>query len=352
MKTLYIDLDDTLCDYLGAYNKAKKENPEVEFPQSVEGFWVSLTPIQGAIEAVEELSKHFDIYLLSAPSTHNPISYSEKRLWVEKHFGFAFCDRLILSCHKNLLKGDYLIDDYSEGKGQENFEGELILFGSSEYPDWESVLEFFLPNGSSGSEKKSGLNYRIFKEPITNYSLREAYYDENGKVEAFTDPIEIGSSPEDLIGHLELQLSDAKKWKEKIITIDDFTDKEKALHDLNSYIAETFSYDIFKQILKSNDYMELTSIDEESDTPKIHSLLHDYISFLSQKYWAVGWMNGIEFELWNELMNDKIERYKSIELLTLQNLSIICDGWMTYDNGFIPMDQWLKIYNNWKEKKK
>ena len=47
--------------------------------------------------------------------------------------------KLILSPNKALLKGDFLIDDMINGKGQEDFEGELIAFGSEKYPNWKSV---------------------------------------------------------------------------------------------------------------------------------------------------------------------------------------------------------------------
>jgi 5'(3')-deoxyribonucleotidase len=53
----------------------------------------------------------------------------------------SITEKLIISPNKGLLKGDILIDDIVEGKGQEHFEGELIHFGSAKFPDWESVLE-------------------------------------------------------------------------------------------------------------------------------------------------------------------------------------------------------------------
>jgi 5'(3')-deoxyribonucleotidase len=142
MKIVYIDMDDVLCDYTGAHKTAKEANPEIEYPQSVPGFWLDLPPLPGAIETVKELQAKFDVYILSAPSIHNPISYSEKRLWVEKYFGYDFCDRLIISSHKGLNKGHYLIDDYVDGRGQEDFEGELLHFGSAKFPNWITILEY------------------------------------------------------------------------------------------------------------------------------------------------------------------------------------------------------------------
>jgi 5'-nucleotidase len=52
-------------------------------------------------------------------------------------------NNLMISAHKGLNRGDYLIDDCASGKGQENFEGLLIQFGSTHYPDWNSVRTYF-----------------------------------------------------------------------------------------------------------------------------------------------------------------------------------------------------------------
>jgi hypothetical protein len=107
------------------------------------GFFENLEPIDGAIESINQLRKQFDVYILTAPSNRNPHCYTEKRLWIEKHFDYEFTERLIISSNKSLLKGDFLIDDYAEGKGQESFGGELIQFGTEKYPDWQAVMEYF-----------------------------------------------------------------------------------------------------------------------------------------------------------------------------------------------------------------
>lgn len=52
-------------------------------------------------------------------------------------------NRLIISPNKGLHKGDYLIDDMDKGKGQDNFEGKVLQFGSKEFSDWEQVLAYF-----------------------------------------------------------------------------------------------------------------------------------------------------------------------------------------------------------------
>ncbi len=134
-------MDDVIADYSSSYIHHQKTMPNIEFPQSIIGFFESLNPIDGAIDAVNALIKSdsFDPYILTAPSTRNPHSYKEKRVWVENYFGYEFCKKLIICSNKGLLKGDILIDDNLTGKGQEKFEGKLFHFGSNEYPNWNAI---------------------------------------------------------------------------------------------------------------------------------------------------------------------------------------------------------------------
>ena len=54
-----------------------------------------------------------------------------------------FYKRLIISHHKDLCKGDYLIDDRVKN-GDGEFEGELIMYGSDRFPDWMSVINYLI----------------------------------------------------------------------------------------------------------------------------------------------------------------------------------------------------------------
>lgn len=156
---LYVDMDDTLCKYTSTL--LPQITQELKFPQGQLGFYRNLEPIKNAIESVNALinSNVYDVYILTAPSVINTHSYSEKRVWIEKYFGYEFCHKLIISPNKGLLKGDYLIDDCSSGKGQESFQGELILFGSDKYPTWDSVMDYLLP-------KKTKYTFLQMKEEI------------------------------------------------------------------------------------------------------------------------------------------------------------------------------------------
>lgn len=145
MQTVYVDMDDVLCDYSVKISEEKAKAPDNPFPQSEPGFFRSLEPIKGSLAAVEELKsrKDIDLYILTAPSTKNPLSYTEKRLWIEDKFGYEMTLKLIICSNKGLLKGDILIDDHASGRGQEFFEGKLIHFGQHEYPNWDAVLKYF-----------------------------------------------------------------------------------------------------------------------------------------------------------------------------------------------------------------
>ena len=135
-------MDGVMCDFMGAFNSAKVMHPEVAFPQSIPGLFENLEPWPDAIESVQYLRTVADVYTLSSPSAKNPRSYMEKRIWMEKHFDYEMAERLILSTDKSLMIGDYLIDDYLSGNGQERFTGEHIHFDSERFPDWQSVLDY------------------------------------------------------------------------------------------------------------------------------------------------------------------------------------------------------------------
>lgn len=68
------------------------------------------------------------------------MSYTEKRAWIEKYFGFDACYNLILSYDKTMIMGNYLIDDNIHkytGDRQGRFvpTWKLLQFGSEQYPD-------------------------------------------------------------------------------------------------------------------------------------------------------------------------------------------------------------------------
>jgi 5'(3')-deoxyribonucleotidase len=144
-KIVYIDMDGVIVDFEMAVQQLSFEQKEtyreVGYCQ-VPGIFASLQPIEGALDAVTQLSEIYDVYILSSPGWGNASAWSDKYEWVNTHLPFMK-KRLILSSQKHLNKGDYLIDDRT-ANGAGEFTGELIQFGTEKYPNWNVVLTYLL----------------------------------------------------------------------------------------------------------------------------------------------------------------------------------------------------------------
>ena len=143
---IFCDLDGVLCDIYTHARKKLQEFPQIKYPQSQYGFFMELPEIDKGVQTVKELQndydEHFDIWFLTAPSTHNPMSYAEKNYWIRMHFGQKWCDKLIICPDKSLLRGHILIDDNVSGRGQDKFIGELIHFTKDN--NWKVIKNYLI----------------------------------------------------------------------------------------------------------------------------------------------------------------------------------------------------------------
>ena len=136
-KIIYVDMDGVLCDFVkGLDTKGLDDKYGIEH-----GFFLELEIIDGAKDAILRLMEDFEVFILSTASWSKPFSWTEKRLWIEEHFGNKLKKRLILSHRKDLLMGKYLIDDRIHN-GAENFKGEHIHFGQNGFENWDKVLKY------------------------------------------------------------------------------------------------------------------------------------------------------------------------------------------------------------------
>ena len=147
---VFIDMDNVIVDFQSGVDRLENQVKQ-EFEGHIEdtpGLFALMDPISGAIEAIQKLRDCYELYILSTAPWDNPTAWCDKLNWVKKYFGNnetdVFYKRLIFSHHKNLCHGDYLIDDRPHKHGVDQFSGEVIHFGSEQFPGWNEVVKYLM----------------------------------------------------------------------------------------------------------------------------------------------------------------------------------------------------------------
>ena len=153
-KRLFFDMDNVLVDFQSGLDKIDEEikkqyrakgPDDKDRLDEIPGLFGKMDPVPGAIEAVHKLVEVYDVFILSTAPWKNPSAWSDKVTWVTKYLDDVFHKRMIITHRKDLVEGDYLIDDRGKN-GTSEFKGEWIHFGSERFPDWNAVLEYLLNN--------------------------------------------------------------------------------------------------------------------------------------------------------------------------------------------------------------
>ena len=136
-------MDNVLVDFPSAFEKVPKSYlaTHKDKMDEIPGIFSLMDPLPDAIESFNKLSKLFDTYILSTSPWENDSAWTDKLNWVKKNLGSSAYKRLILSHHKNLNIGDFLIDDRL-ANGADKFTGEHIHFGTEKFPNWKRVVEY------------------------------------------------------------------------------------------------------------------------------------------------------------------------------------------------------------------
>lgn len=159
-RTVLVDMDNTIVDWDAEFirryasgrdlqevekivrSRAKFEIEE-NFPESARaevletvaspGFYESLQPLPGAVEALQALvAEGVDVKLVTAPHPTCPGTCAmEKYTSVERIFGASFQERLIITRDKTQVQGDILIDDKPHISGSKPRPWKHVIFNQS-----------------------------------------------------------------------------------------------------------------------------------------------------------------------------------------------------------------------------
>ena len=79
MKRVFIDMDNVLVDFQSGLDQVSEE-VKAEYAgrlDEIPGLFAKMKPMEGAIEAVHELQKHYDLFILSTAPWKNPSAWSD-----------------------------------------------------------------------------------------------------------------------------------------------------------------------------------------------------------------------------------------------------------------------------------
>ena len=210
MKKLFFDMDGVLVDFQSGIDKLSDETKQ-EYEgrlDEVPGIFSLMDPMPGAIEAVHELSKYYDMYILSTAPWKNLTAWSDKIEWLTKHFGDLFKKRVILTHCKHLCDGDYLVDDRAKN-GASEFPGEWVQFGSERYPDWEEVTRYLISEFLLHDEDDEKLNKRLISYTMVEKTIKML----DGYMELLNQKAEVDCTPE-LCKEVNSLMRLTNKWLE------------------------------------------------------------------------------------------------------------------------------------------
>lgn len=203
-------MDGVLVDFQSGIDKLSDETKQ-EYEgrlDEVPGIFSLMDPMPGAIEAVHELSKYYDMYILSTAPWKNLTAWSDKIEWLTKHFGDLFKKRVILTHCKHLCDGDYLVDDRAKN-GASEFPGEWVQFGSERYPDWEEVTRYLISETLFHDEDDEKLNKRLISYTMVEKTIKML----DGYMEVLNQKAEADSTPE-LCKEVNSLMKLTNKWLE------------------------------------------------------------------------------------------------------------------------------------------
>ena len=174
MERIIIDMDEVIADPMGEMIEwyRKEYQQEVDWDKMLVGSWVKGFPdqhqslvmdrimspgffrhlpvMEDSIDVLRELNKRYEVFIVSA-AMEFPNSLQDKLEWLLEHFPFFTWKQLALTGSKDLVHGDYMIDDHV--KNLKGFKGKPYLFtaahnleitGYDRINNWQEASDIFL----------------------------------------------------------------------------------------------------------------------------------------------------------------------------------------------------------------
>jgi 5'(3')-deoxyribonucleotidase len=171
---IIIDMDEVIADPMGEmidwYKKEYGVEPDktkmigswiIGFPEEHHqmlldrlkspGFFRHLPVMEDSVDVLRELNKRYELFIVSA-AMEFPNSLKDKYEWLMDHFPFLSWKQIALTGSKDLVFGDYMIDDYV--KNLKGFKGKPYLYtsqhnlnitGYDRINNWKEAAAIFLP---------------------------------------------------------------------------------------------------------------------------------------------------------------------------------------------------------------
>jgi hypothetical protein len=92
------------------------------------------------------------------------------------------------------------------------------------------------------------------------------------------------------------------------------------------------------------------------DLTEEQRMLADFMSELSEEAYCAGWMDGLEFALWEALTEERASygrlEFDETQVNRLRALSSSCGGWIVFEDigeeTWIPLRDWTSRFAEWK----
>jgi 5'-nucleotidase len=174
MKRIIIDMDEVIADPMGEMIEWYRKTHEMEvdwdkmlvgswvkgFPEQHQplvmerlmapGFFRNLPVMEDSVEVLRELNKRYEVFIVSA-AMEFPNSLKDKLEWLLEHFPFFTWRQVALCGSKDLVCGDFMIDDHV--KNLSGFKGKPYIFtaahnlevtGYDRINNWKEAAGIFL----------------------------------------------------------------------------------------------------------------------------------------------------------------------------------------------------------------